>query len=143
MTKILVINGPNINLLGEREPEIYGGITYDTLCQNLVQQGLEEGFDVECFQSNHEGDLIDKIQAERHNAHAFIINPGALTHYSYALYDCIRSVVPPFIEVHISNVHQREEFRHKSLIAPACQGSIVGLGVTGYHLALEYLMKSL
>lgn len=143
MTKIVIINGPNINLLGEREPAIYGGVTYDTLCQQLVQQGLEQGVEVECFQSNHEGDLIDKIQAERHQAQAFIINPGALTHYSYALYDCIRSVVPPCIEVHISNVHQREEFRHKSLIAPACQGSLVGLGVTGYQLALAYLMKDL
>lgn len=136
--KILVINGPNINFLGIREKGIYGEETYETLCSRIQKKAELLGMEAEVFQSNSEGGLIDRIQAAYTDGTAgIIINPGAYTHYSYALRDALASIQLPKIEVHISNVHQREEFRHTSVTAPVCNGQIVGLGLLGYELALE------
>jgi 3-dehydroquinate dehydratase II len=139
---VLVLHGPNLNLLGTREPEIYGRTTLADIDAGLRKQGKELGVAVECFQSNHEGELIDRIQAARaaeygDPAGAIIINPGGYTHTSVALRDALAAVGLPVIEVHLSNVAAREEFRHRSLIAPIAVGSIVGLGAIGYQLALE------
>lgn len=136
---ILLVNGPNLNLLGEREPEIYGRTTLREI-EDMVRQACA-GWNVQvtAFQSNHEGQLVDFIQEHRRSARGIIINPGALTHTSVALHDCIRSVTLPAIEVHLSNVHAREEFRRTSVIAPACRGQISGLGPRGYLLAAEWL----
>lgn len=136
--KILVINGPNINFLGIREKGIYGEETYETLCSRIQKKAELLGMEAEVFQSNSEGGLIDRIQATYTDGTAgIIINPGAYIHYSYALRDALASIQLPKIEVHISNVHQREEFRHTSVTAPVCNGQIVGLGLLGYELALE------
>lgn len=141
--KILVINGPNINFLGIREKAIYGTQDYSFLLSILKEKADKENHQVEVFQSNHEGEIIDKIQEAYHEkVEGIIINPGALTHYSYAVRDAIESVEIPVIEVHISNVHKREEFRHRSVTAPACIGQIVGLGLQGYSLAMDALTKS-
>ncbi|MEG0565823.1 MAG: type II 3-dehydroquinate dehydratase [Hungatella sp.] len=140
--KILVLNGPNINFLGIREKGIYGIQNYEYLVKMLQEKASLEGHELELYQSNYEGGLIDKIQEAYHNqTEGIIINPGAFTHYSYALLDALASVEIPKIEVHISNVHQREEFRHQSVTAPACTGQIVGLGLKGYLLAMDYLTK--
>ena len=131
--KILVINGPNINFLGIREKGIYGTESYETLVRNLEEKGKAEGHEVEVFQSNYEGGIIDRIQAAYSDGtEAIIINPGAFTHYSYAVRDALASIELPKIEVHISNVHKREEFRHVSVTAPVCTGQVVGLGLKGY-----------
>lgn len=135
--KILVLNGPNINFLGIREKGIYGTANYDTLVEMINDKAKELGVEVEVFQSNCEGAIIDKIQENYNKADAIIINPGAFTHYSYAVRDALASVEMPKIEVHISNVHKREEFRHVSVTAPVCTGQIVGLGLYGYLLAME------
>lgn len=136
--KILVINGPNLNFLGIREKGIYGEETYDSLCARIQKKAEQLGVQVEIFQSNSEGGLIDRIQAAyTDGTEGIVINPGAYTHYSYALRDALASVQMPKLEVHISNIHQREEFRHTSVTAPACNGQIVGLGLQGYELALE------
>lgn len=137
----LVLNGPNLNLLGKREPQIYGGKTYATLCEDLQKFGQSHGSQVTCYQSNHEGDLIDAIHGAQGVYDAIIINPGALTHYSYALLDAIKGVDVPTVEVHISNVHRREEFRHQSVTAPACVGQICGLGLYGYQAAMAFFLK--
>ena len=138
--KILVINGPNINFLGIREKGIYGTESYETLVRNLEEKGKAEGHEVEVFQSNYEGGIIDRIQAAYSDGtEAIIINPGAFTHYSYAVRDALASIELPKIEVHISNVHKREEFRHVSVTAPVCTGQVVGLGLKGYELAMDYL----
>ncbi len=138
MIKLLVINGPNINFLGIREKGIYGEETYDTLCSRIQKKAEQLNMEAEVFQSNSEGGLIDRIQAAyTDGTQGIIINPGAYTHYSYALRDALASVQLPKIEVHISNVHQREEFRHTSVTAPVCNGQIVGMGLLGYELALE------
>lgn len=138
--KILVLNGPNLNFLGIREKGIYGTEDYNYLKQMLSEKARKEGHDLEIFQSNQEGILIDKIQeAYSNHTEALIINPGAFTHYSYALRDALASVEIPKIEVHISNVHKREEFRHTSVTAPVCTGQIVGLGLKGYALAMDYV----
>ncbi|MBO4946746.1 MAG: type II 3-dehydroquinate dehydratase, partial [Lachnospiraceae bacterium] len=138
--KILVMNGPNINFLGIREKGIYGEENYDSLCERIRRKAEELEVEVAIFQSNSEGALIDRIQeAYGDGTDAIIINPGAYTHYSYALRDALASVQMPKIEVHISNVHQREEFRHTSVTAPVCSGQIVGLGLAGYELAMEAL----
>ncbi len=136
--KILVMNGPNLNFLGIREPGVYGTDNYETLCERIRTKALELDMSVEIVQSNSEGMLIDRIQAAYSDGtEGIIINPGAYTHYSYALRDALASVSIPKIEVHISNVHQREEFRHTSVTASVCDGQIVGLGLLGYELALE------
>ena len=136
--KILVINGPNLNFLGIREKGIYGEETYDSLCARIQKKAEQLGVQVEIFQSNSEGGLIDRIQAAyTDGTEGIVINPGAYTHYSYALRDALASIQMPKLEVHISNIHQREEFRHTSVTALACNGQIVGLGLQGYELALE------
>ena len=141
--KILVMNGPNINFLGIREKGIYGEENYDSLCERIRRKAEELEVEVAIFQSNSEGALIDRIQeAYGDGTDAIIINPGAYTHYSYAVRDALASVQIPKIEVHISNVHQREEFRHTSVTAPVCNGQIVGLGFTGYELAMEALTRA-
>jgi 3-dehydroquinate dehydratase-2 len=136
---ILLVNGPNLNLLGEREPDVYGRTTLREI-EELVRAacaGWNVG--VTAFQSNHEGQLLDFIQEHRRSARGIIVNPGALTHTSFALHDCLKAVALPAIEVHISNVHAREEFRRTSVVAPACRGQISGLGPRGYLLAAEWL----
>lgn len=140
--KFLVINGPNLNLLGRREPGIYGQENYDSLCAGLREFAAAHGSTAECFQSNHEGAIIDAIHAADGVYDAIVMNPGAFTHYSYAILDALKAVSVPCIEVHISNVHQREEFRHKSVTAPACVGQITGLGLYGYRAAMAYFLES-
>jgi len=139
--KFLILNGPNLNLLGRREPGIYGEENYSALCGRLCQFAQAHDATAECFQSNHEGAIVDAI----HNADgvydAIILNPGAFTHYSYAILDALKAVRVPCIEVHISNVHQREEFRHRSVTAPACLGQICGLGFYGYEAAMRYFLE--
>ncbi len=136
---ILLVNGPNLNLLGEREPEIYGRTTLHEI-EKLVRDACA-GWNVEvkAFQSNHEGALIDFLQEYRSRALGVVINAGAYTHTSYALHDCLKTLPVPAVEVHISNIHAREAFRRQSVIAPACRGVIAGLGIRGYLLAAEWL----
>ena len=141
--KILVINGPNLNLLGIREPGIYGKSGYDALVEKIESAAAEMGLEVECFQSNHEGAIIDKIHEALTGFDGIVMNPGAYTHYSYAILDALKSVAKPAVEVHISNIHQREEFRHKSVTAAGCCGQICGLGQYGYIAALGYLKERL
>ncbi|MBO5239551.1 MAG: type II 3-dehydroquinate dehydratase [Lachnospiraceae bacterium] len=140
--KLLVMNGPNINFLGIREKGIYGEENYESLCKRIQEKARELKIEVDIFQSNSEGGLIDRIQeAYSDGTQGIIINPGAYTHYSYALRDALASVQMPKIEVHISNIHQREEFRHTSVTAPVCNGQIVGMGLLGYELALEAMQE--
>jgi len=136
---ILLVNGPNLNLLGEREPEVYGRTTLAEI-ESMVRDACA-GWNVEVrtFQSNHEGALIDFIQEHRKSTRGLILNLGALSHGSIALHDCLKAGTAPAVEVHISNIHAREEFRHRSLTAAACRGVIAGLGVRGYILAAEWL----
>lgn len=134
--QILIINGPNLNLLGKREPSVYGTTGFDEYFIQLQSQ--YSNLHLSYYQSNHEGDLIDKIHETGFEYDGIILNAGAYTHTSIALHDAIKSVTTPVIEVHISNIHSREEFRHKSMIAPACIGSVIGLGLDSYKLALEY-----
>lgn len=143
--KLLVINGPNINFLGIREKAIYGTMDYNSLVMLIKEKAIQLGVDVEVFQNNGEGPIIDRIQqAYLEEVDGIIINPGAYTHYSYAIRDALASVSDiPKIEVHISNVHKREEFRHTSVTAPSCTGQIVGLGFKGYLLAMEAIINEL
>lgn len=137
---ILVINGPNINFLGIREKSVYGKETYEDLIQYIVKEGEKRECNVGVVQSNHEGEIIDFIQqGHRGKLDGIIINPGAYTHYSYAIRDALASVEMPIMEVHMSNIHSREEFRKESVTAPVCMGQICGLGFHGYVLALEAL----
>lgn len=140
--KILVLHGPNLNMLGQREPEIYGATTLDEIDSALRQRAEAAGATLITFQSNHEGALIDTIQAKGWDADGIIINPGALTHYGLSLRDALASVKAQIVEVHISNVYKREPFRHTSVIAPIATGQIAGLGWRGYLLALEWLLIS-
>ncbi|OFX21288.1 MAG: hypothetical protein A2V77_03885 [Anaeromyxobacter sp. RBG_16_69_14] len=132
---ILLVNGPNLNLLGEREPEVYGHETLADVERMVTETCAGYGLEVKAFQSNWEGALLDFLQLHRHEAQGVILNPGALTHTSRALPDCLRSLRCPTIEVHISNVHAREAWRHQSFVAEAAQGQIVGLGIAGYYYA--------
>ncbi len=135
MKKILIINGPNLNLLGKREPEVYGTLTFETYFQTLQSKFSE--FELTYFQSNTEGFLIDKIHEVGFSFDGIILNAGAYTHTSIAIADAIRAVKTPVIEVHISNVHAREEFRHHSFLSAACKACIIGFGLDSYRLALE------
>lgn len=139
--KILVIHGPNLNMLGIREPEIYGHTTLEQINNEIIALGSQLGADIECFQSNSEGALIDKIQSAYGTKDGIIINPGAYTHYSYAIHDAIKAVALPAIEVHLSDIHSREEFRRISVIAPACCGQVAGFGKDSYLVALEKLLN--
>ena len=140
MKKYLVINGVNLNMLGIREPGIYGNSTLADLEKDLTEKAKALGVTVDFFRSNFEGEIVEKIQSALGNYDGIIINPGAFTHYSYAIRDAFGSVKLPVIEVHISNIHKREEFRHTSVIVPECIGQICGLGFKGYELALEALV---
>ena len=139
MKKYLVINGANLNMLGIREPGIYGNGTLKDLEEYVAKKAAELGVGVDFFQSNLEGEIMEKIHSAMGVYDGIIINPGAFTHYSYAIRDAFGSVKMDVIEVHISNIHKREEFRHQSVIVPECIGQICGLGVQGYVLALEFL----
>lgn len=137
--KILVINGPNINMLGIREPSVYGRETYADLCAKIENHGKTLGVEVEIYQSNHEGDLVDKIQSAYGSADGIVINPGAYTHTSIALLDAVKSVSLPTVEVHISKVEEREDFRQVSYIRLACVATITGKGTDGYTEAMSLL----
>ncbi len=137
--KILVINGPNLNLLGEREPNIYGGDTLQSINEEIAAEAKSRGHEASFFQSNSEGALIDELHASRLSFDGVILNAGAYTHYSYAIRDAIAAIKIPVIEVHLSNVNSRDEFRKTSVIAPVCKGSIAGFGKYSYMLALAAL----
>lgn len=139
MKKILVLNGPNLNLLGTREPGVYGSDSYDTICGRISQHAKARGLDVEFYQSNIEGELIDRLHSSIGKTDGVVLNAGAYTHTSYALRDAISAIGIPVIEVHMSNVHAREEFRHISVIAPVCKGQIAGFGTLSYLLAVDAL----
>ncbi len=141
MKKILVILGPNLNMVGIREKGVYGAETAESIEKQIIEYAENKGFCCEVYQSNHEGKLIDKIHASRQDFLGVVINAGALTHYSYALRDAIACVNIPYVEVHMSNIHAREEFRHKSVIAPVCAGQIAGFGKLSYFLAIDALKE--
>ena len=144
MNKILILNGPNLNLLGTREPLVYGHTTLADVEALMAQQAAVRGVEVDCFQSNHEGALIDSIHAARSEGVAYIIiNPGGLTHTSVALRDALAGVAIPFIEVHVSNVHKREEFRHHSYLSGMAEAVLCGFGTGGYSMALNYICDKL
>ena len=141
--KIIVIHGPNLNLLGKREPGIYGSMTMEQINNHLVKIGKEEGVEVHLFQSNGEGAIIDALHDAAEWANGVVMNAGAYTHYSIAIRDAIAAIKIPVIEVHLSNVHAREEFRHKSVIAPVCRGVVAGFGWRSYVLGLQGLIDTL
>jgi len=141
--KILVINGVNLNMLGSREPEVYGNRGYAALCAEIVEFGSSIGAGVEVVQSNFEGEIVEFIHGAVGKFDGIVINPAAFTHYSYAILDALRAVDVPAVEVHISNVHAREEFRQKSVTAAACVGQISGFGIESYKLAVRYLVENL
>lgn len=139
--KILVINGPNLNFLGIREKNVYGTQSYDDLLNMIAQKGQESGCTIEVFQSNHEGAIIDRIQdAYYDGTEGIVINPGAYTHYSYAIHDALASITIPKVEIHISNIMEREDFRKVSVTAPACDKQIYGEGLNGYLTAIDYIL---
>lgn len=141
--KILVIQGPNLNMLGTREQNIYGGMKLEQIHKQMEEVAKNNGFEIEFFQSNLEGEIVDKIQEALGDSHGIIINPGAYTHTSIAIRDAITAVNLPTVEVHISNIYKREEFRHKSMIAPVVAGQISGFGPFSYHLAMVAMIQIL
>jgi 3-dehydroquinate dehydratase-2 len=142
--RVLVLHGPNLNLLGAREPEVYGRTTLAEIDARLLEQAHGAGASLESFQSNHEGALIDRVQASRTDGTGFIIiNPGGLTHTSIALRDALAAVAVPFVEVHLSNVHRREAFRHHSYFSDLAEGVVAGLGASGYGAALAFALDRL
>ena len=143
MPRILVLHGPNLNLLGTREPEIYGYTTLDDINTMIAARAAEAGIETAFYQSNHEGDLVDAIQQANHKFDFIIFNAAAFTHYSIAIRDAIAAIDVPVIEVHLSNIHKREEFRHTSVLAPVAMGQISGLGVESYLAALEAIIYKL
>lgn len=140
LKKVLVINGPNLNMLGVREPGVYGTVSLSTIIQGLNELAETLSIELESFQSNHEGDIIDKIHEAFGTKDGIVINPGAFTHYSYAIRDALSTVQLPTVEVHISNIHKREEFRHHSVTAPVVIGQISGFGAQSYELGLRALV---
>ena len=140
MKKIVVVHGPNLNLLGKREPQIYGTRSLVDLNEMLREKAKDLHVEVTVFQSNHEGEIIDFLQKEAPGSEGIVINPGALSHYSIALYDCLQALRVPVVEVHISNIHAREEWRARSVTARAARGVIAGLGFDGYLHAMEFLI---
>lgn len=143
MTKILVLNGPNLQLLGTREPDLYGAASLADVEARLLEVARQLGVEVDCRQSNHEGELVDWIGAAQGQVDGIVINPAAYTHTSVAIRDAIAAVGVPVVEVHISNIHGREAFRHQSLTAPVCLGQVVGFGISGYEWALRALVNHL
>lgn len=143
MPKILVLHGPNLNLLGQREPEIYGSITLDDINRKMTARGEAAGVRLDFLQSNHEGVLVDAIQGAQQKYAFIILNAAAFTHYSIALRDAIAAVDVPVVEVHLSNIHRREEFRRRSVIAPVVMGQIAGFGADSYLAALEIVIRRL
>ncbi len=141
MKRILVIHGPNLNRLGRREPDIYGRHTLEDIDAEIIAAGRDSGIDVQTYQSNHEGELVDRIQQAAEEVDGLIINPAAYTHTSVALRDALQMLAIPVIEVHLSNIYRREAFRHHSMTAAAATGQITGLGKDGYLLALEALVR--
>ena len=140
--KLMVINGPNLNMLGIREKNIYGTKNFDDVCNYIIDEGKKRGHSIELFQSNIEGEIINYIQKAYFESYeGIIINPGAYTHYSYAIHDAIKGVNIPTVEVHLSNIHAREDFRKKSVTAPACIGQISGFGEYGYLMAIDALQN--
>lgn len=140
MKKILILNGPNLNMVGVREPGVYGTETLETICDKIKQYAESLGLEADFLQSNHEGVILDKIHSAKGEYAGVVINAGAWTHYSYALRDAIAAVKPlPFVEVHMSNIHAREEFRHYSVISPVCVGQICGFGANSYLLGVQAL----
>lgn len=140
--KLLVINGPNLNFLGIREKDVYGTKNYDDLLQMIAEKGQKEGCTVEMFQSNHEGAIIDRIQDSYFDGtEGIVINPGAFTHYSYAIRDALASITVPKVEIHISNIMEREDFRKVSVTAPVCDKQIYGQGLEGYLMAIDYILS--
>lgn len=141
MKKILIINGPNLNLLGQREEEIYGSVDFDDILKALKETAVKNDAELDYFQSNHEGEIIDQMHSSMGNIDFIIFNPGALTHYSYSIHDAIKSVKIPTIEVHISNIYGRDKWRSKSVISPAAIGVITGFGLRVYAMALDFILK--
>lgn len=141
--KILILHGPNLNLLGTREPEVYGSMTLDDINNKVIELGKELGVEIQCLQSNHEGALVDALHEARTWANGVVFNPGAYTHTSIALRDAISAIVIPVVEVHLSNVYAREEFRHVSMISAVCKGKISGFGWRSYLLGLRALVDAL
>lgn len=143
MPSILLLHGPNLNLLGQREPEIYGTATLDDYVERVRSLLAESGFELESKQSNHEGDIVDAVHAARGRHSAIIINAGAFTHYAWSIHDALATFAGPVIEVHISNPNAREPWRHTSVIAPVADGTIAGLGILGYELAVRAALSRL
>ncbi len=139
--KVMLLNGPNLNLLGEREPELYGLVSWVEMEEGLFRRAEELGCEIDIRQSNHEGTLVDWLQEAREGYAGVILNPGALTHYSYALHDAVRAISVPVVEVHLSNIFSREEWRSRSVISPAAYGVISGFGHLSYLLALEAILQ--